>query len=200
MLSKHAHTAYSVDKAVSRLPPISFVCVGSDKRQSITSFQFVFFLLFMIHQCVYTHRTAGEFVLLLRQLELFTPLWSPCFISQKCFCWTNFSAQFFLVSSKSCMSRSISKSWLACDQWPCWPAGLVSCWPANDGLGAFLIGGSICQWHLYCRWWWCSHCPIPNTSSRLVPIQPLIPPHLFLFHFTLWGMLHSVLAIYLQHN
>lgn len=198
MLSKHAHTAYSVDKAVSRLPAISSVCVGSDKRQSITSFQ-IFFSFYDTPVCVHASHCW-------RVCAFVTAAWvfhasvitvfhlSEVFLLDKLF------SSIFLVSSKSCMSRSISKCWLACDQWPCWPAGLVSCWPANDGLGAFLIGGSICQWHLYCRWWWCSHCPIPNTSSRLVPIQPLIPPHLFLFHFTLWGMLHSVLAIYFQHN
>lgn len=71
---------------------------------------------------------------------------------------------------------------VACNRWPCWPAGLASCKPASDL--ELLIGGSICQWHLYCRWWWCySHYPIPNTPSRLVPLTTLtvLPPDLFLF-------------------
>lgn len=50
---------------------------------------------------------------------------------------------------------------------PRWRVGIVLCKPVVD----IFIGGSICQWQLYCRWW-CSYSqyPIPNTPNRLVPL------------------------------
>lgn len=119
----------------------------------------------MIPRCVSTHRTAGEFVLLLRQLELFTALWSPRIISQKWFLldinWAlNFSAQVFF-SCFRLLLLSIPRT--ACHD-------LFQSLDSHVIVG--LVGLPMMDLELFDRWVYLSMTPL----LQMMMMQPLSHP------------------------